>query len=165
MIKDIIYNFIQKWQNKQELYTKKGKVESVNDNSILIIPNDGSAKIDVELTTIGNETEGIMLIPAVGSVVRIAYESPTQAYLVSCSQIEQIKINGGNNGGLINISEITEKINGLVSEIKDMKSYLNTHIHSGVTTGSGISGSPGSPFTGSFSDFEKDSYEDTKIIH
>jgi hypothetical protein len=64
------------------------------------------------------------------------------------------EINGSEFEGLVKINEITSKLNDLVSD-------YNSHTHSGVQTGGGISGTPSLP-TNSFS---KSDYENTNVLH
>jgi len=78
---------------------------------------------------------------------------------------ELVEINGGNNGGVINISELTQKLNQLVSEIEALKATFNTHTHSGVTIGGGTSAVPVTPHSSNFSTFSESDYEDQSFTH
>ena len=82
------------------------------------------------------------------------------------SEIETIAINGGKNKGLINIEDLTDKLNALVD-------WCENHTHSGVITAvSGGSGAPavgtpgntGKPITAP-NTFNQSDYEDDKITH
>ena len=77
-----------------------------------------------------------------------------------------ITINGGENNGLVKITELTNKLNELVNA-------FNNHTHSGVITA--VSGGSGAPAIGTPGNtgtpvstaktFTKDDYEDTKVTH
>ena len=104
--------------------------------------------------------DGLMLItPKVGSAVTIGSLSGdlTELVVLQVDHIETIVINGGKLGGLINIGQLTDKINELV------KSF-NSHTHQ-VTVSH-----PGGTFTTvkpmeSAKTFDKGDYEDDKIKH
>jgi hypothetical protein len=70
----------------------------------------------------------------------------------------------GENGGLINIDQLTEKLNNLQSELEKLRTLFNQHTHT--------SSSPGSPTspnlnqaTSPFSKFKNDDYEDKTFLH
>lgn len=78
---------------------------------------------------------------------------------------DTVMVNDGSNRGLVNILELTEKLNQLVSQVEKLRTLLNTHTHSGVTTGPGTSGTTLTPLTEATSSFNVKDYEDTKCIH
>lgn len=104
--------------------------------------------------------DGLMLItPKVGSAVTIGSLSGdlTELVVLQVDHIETIVINGGKLGGLINIGQLTDKINELVES-------FNSHTHQ-VTVSH-----PGGTFTTvkpmeSAKTFDKGDYEDDKIKH
>lgn len=104
--------------------------------------------------------DGLMLItPKVGSAVTIGSLSGdlTELVVLKVDHIETIVINGGKLGGLINIGQLTDKINELVES-------FNSHTHQ-VTVSH-----PGGTFTTvkpmeSAKTFDKGDYEDVKIKH
>jgi hypothetical protein len=70
----------------------------------------------------------------------------------------------GENGGLINIDQLTEKLNNLQSELENLRTLFNQHTHT--------SSSPGSPTspnlqqaTSPFSKFKNEDYEDKTFLH
>lgn len=105
------------------------KASEIEDsNKILIVPKKGSAVIVGSLT--GDMSEMVVL---------------------HVDRVESITINGGKLGGLINIAELTEKINALVE-------VFNTHTHSSPQ------GTTGVPLKSARS-FDRDDYEDKTIKH
>lgn len=101
----------------------------------------------------------MLITPKVGSAVTIGSLSGdlTELVVLQVDHIETIVINGGKLGGLINIGQLTDKINELV------KSF-NSHTHQ-VTVSH-----PGGTFTTvkpmeSAKTFDKGDYEDVKIKH
>ena len=115
---------------------------------------------DVRLRASELDDDGEMLVtPKVGSAVIVGSLSGDLAQLVvlQVDHIETIVINGGKLGGLINIEQLTRKINDLVDT-------FNRHTHQ-VTVQH-----PGGTFTtvkpgSEASSFNKGDYEDSKITH
>lgn len=115
---------------------------------------------DVRLKASELDDDGLMLVtPKVGSAVTVGSLSGDLSHLVvlQVDHIETIVINGGKLGGLINIGQLTDKINGLVDT-------FNKHTHN-VTVSH-----PGGTFTtvkprAAASAFNKSDYEDGTIKH
>lgn len=122
---------------------------------------------DVRLkAAIDNVKDGIVQIPKVNSTVLVGMigNKISTRFIVMVSEVEETLINGGENGGLINIQTLIEqlnKTNEVVNAIKDsltgwtpvandggaaLKTYASTQL-AGKTTG----------------DFS--SMEDTKVKH
>lgn len=101
----------------------------------------------------------MLVTPKIGSAVILGSLSGdlSQLVVLRVDHIESIIINGGKLGGLVNIEQLTDKINELVNT-------FNTHTHN-VTVSH-----PGGTFTtvtpgSSASSFNKDDYEDENIKH
>lgn len=101
----------------------------------------------------------ILLVPAIGSAVTIGSLSGDfkELVVIAFDKVDSIKatgtitINGGKLGGMININDLTAKLNELVQK-------YNSHTH---TTPHGVSGVPIS----SAANFNVSDYEDNKIKH
>ena len=137
----------------------QGIVKSVDGN--LCEVTVGNINIPgVRLKASELDDDGLMLItPKVGSAVTIGSLSGdlTELVVLQVDHIETIVINGGKLGGLINIGQLTDKINELVES-------FNSHTHQ-VTVSH-----PGGTFTTvkpmeSAKTFDKGDYEDDKIKH
>ena len=76
-----------------------------------------------------------------------------------------IQFNEGKNDGVININQLTEKLNKTIKELENLRNLFNSHTHSGVKSGSSISATPVVQATSPFSQYNKQDYEDTKVIH
>lgn len=115
---------------------------------------------DVRIRASELDDAGEMLVtPKIGSSVILGSLSGdlSQLVVLRVDHIESIIINGGKLGGLVNIEQLTDKINELVNT-------FNTHTHN-VTVSH-----PGGTFTtvtpgSSASSFNKDDYEDENIKH
>lgn len=119
---------------------------SKNDKQILIVPREGTAVVVGSLS--GDLSELVVL---------------------KVDEIESIEVNGGKLGGLINIEDLTKKLNNLVNEVNALKNKFNTHTHTVATTGtsaaqSGTAAPVTSPASAA-SKFDKSDYEDKTITH
>lgn len=92
------------------------------DNYTIDVEPAGQAELpDVRLkAAIDGLKDGVVEIPEEGSTVLIGLigNSEDEAFLIRCSKVSKIIINGGSNGGLINIEEL-KKTNDLVKAIKE----------------------------------------------
>jgi hypothetical protein len=143
----------------KEITIYQGIVKAVNGNLCdvqignIVIP-------DVRLRASEMDDDGQMLVtPKIGSAVTVGSLSGdlTQLVVLQVDHIETIIINGGKLGGLINIEQLTDKINELVKT-------FNNHTHTVTVShpgGTFTTVSPGS----SASSFNKDDYEDETIKH
>ena len=140
------------------------------DGTTCTVTIDGLELREVRLRAVVNDEEsGIVVTPKVGSMVMISDLSNGNMNdwaVMMYSEIETIAINGGKNKGLINIEDLTDKLNALVD-------WCENHTHSGVITAvSGGSGAPavgtngntGKPITAP-NTFNQSDYEDDKITH
>lgn len=143
----------------KEITIYQGIVNSV-DGCLCEVQIGGIAIPDVRLRASELDDDGQMLVtPKVGSAVTVGSLSGDLAQLVvlQVDHIETIVINGGKLGGLINIEQLTKKINDLVYT-------FNSHTHNVTVShpgGTFTTIKPGSPA----SSFKKGDYEDEKIRH
>ena len=116
---------------------------------------------DVRLRASEAELENdVVLIPKIGSAVIVGSLSGdlSQLAVLVCDEVDsvrvsgQITLNGGKQGGLVNIQSLTDVLNKLVD------SY-NSHTHTGNQ------GAPTSPPTQTAESFNQSDYEDTLINH
>lgn len=113
-----------------------------------------------------NDLTGDVSLKVNGSV----YHSITKDYIVQSGDSVCISgkngtaINKGENGGVININPLTEKLNKLQQELEQLRTLFNNHTHT-----SSSPGSPSSPnllkATSPFSKFNREDYEDKNFIH
>lgn len=112
----------------------------------------------------------MLIVPKTGSAVIIGSLSGdlSQAVVLQVDEIDRIEINGGQLGGLVNIEDLTAKINELVDA-------FNGHTHSLPTGTVSVSGPAGAmsnpapvpvPATSKKADkFTRDDYEDDTVKH
>lgn len=137
----------------------QGIVKSVNGN-LCEVTIGGISIPGVRLKASEIDDDGKMLVtPKIGSAATIGSLSGDLAELVvlQVDHIESIVINGGKLGGLINIEQLTEKINNLVDT-------FNKHTHQVTVTHPGGTFTTVKP-TSSAETFKRTDYEDDKISH
>ena len=123
------------------------------DTMGIVTPNGNRIWLNDKMYVYGSAT-----IYAEGPV---SINSKAQAYV----NASKVIVNQGNNDGIININELTQKLNQLVSEIESLKAQYNSHTHSGIQSGPAVSGPVITPVTKPFSTFNKTDYEDSKFVH
>lgn len=148
--------------NKKPYNIFFAKVRSVQDYTC------GIEVSDIELSgvslcaTINESKNNLIIKPKIGSDVLVADLSGGEfrtLVVIQYTEVESISINGGKLGGLINIEELTDKINKLIDS-------FNKHTHQVATTGTAAAQSgTAAAITVPFSSLNKADYEDTKILH
>lgn len=95
----------------------------------------------------------MLVTPKAGSAVIVGSLSGdlTQLVVLAIDHAESITINGGKLGGLVNVEQLTQKINELVQA-------FNAHTHQG------FHGPTGPPLK-TAQPLNRSDYEDTKIKH
>lgn len=147
----------------------QGVILSVDKNtdtcSVMI---DDFEYIDVPLCVLGQQSN-VVIYPVVGTECNVFFLAANEQApsILNVQDVESVKLNtnadiifnGGNNGGLINIVTLTEKINALVQA-------YNSHTHPVTTAGSATAQTgTAAATTATASTFSKSDYEDTKIKH
>ncbi len=143
-------------------------------------PEDGTAMITgIRLVSITGNHESTVVIPEDDSLILVAMLSKTDGYVMHCSKAKKImrkvgnsaeeittdliKWNDGQNEGLVIIGKLTAKLNNLITEVNALKTDYTAHTH--PTAATGPPSVPTVPYTGTFSNFNKSDYENTKIKH
>ena len=109
---------------------------------------------DVRLRASATEDSGqLLIVPKVGTAVTVGSFTGGLSELVvlAVDHVERITVNGGQLGGLVNIGELTARLNALVDA-------FNAHTHQGTH-------GPTSAPLKSAEAFSRGDYEDEKITH
>lgn len=145
----------------------QGIVNSV-DGCLCEVQIGGIAIPDVRLRASEVDDDGQMLVtPKVGSAVTVGSLSGdlNQLVVLQVDHIETIVINGGNLGGLINIEQLTEKLNAIEDDINSLKTAMNGWVpvsqDGGAALKTAITTWAGQTLTKSV----KGDYEDEKVKH
>ncbi len=82
-----------------------------------------------------NPDNGSLPVPADNSIVVIGQIAPFDYIILMYSSLSSIQFLDGSRGGLVDVVELVTRLN----KIEDA---FNTHTHSGVTVGGGVTGIP-----------------------
>lgn len=141
------------------LVTPKGnKVYLNEDDGVLKVVTRGGTSMKMVIP--GAETEDKADVTVDVNTEGVQVKSKNNVTL-DCEG--DIILNGGENLGLINIADLTSKLNELVGTVNALIQKHNLHVH--------ICASPGSPSkptdtpAETAEQFNKDDYEDTKVTH
>ena len=130
--------------------TNKCGIVTPEGNLIIMDDDDGSLSVSFN-GPISISSKGQVMINSAKDII--------------LSSDESIILNKGENQGMVNIKDLTERLNHLVLELEYLRQLFNAHTHSGVTTGPGTSGPTLTPDTESFTEFNQIEYEDLNVIH
>lgn len=144
--------------NKQPMTLMSGVVKKVDGLEVVV--QMGSTEVTAQLRATAMKQDGqILMTPAVDSAVVVGSLSGDLTRLVvlamdRCDKIEmkgEVVLNGGQYGGMVQVEELTSKLNELVRA-------FNTHTHTCPQ------GSTSTPTTAAKS-FVRSDYENTKVKH
>ncbi len=152
------------------------KVVSVSGAKCNVMPVDGTAEFtDVRLNAVTSGSAGIIVTPAVDSIVVVNQISTVDSYISQFSEIERIEIEIGDFKIRLNANEMVfnegdlglPKIDKLIEKINRLETKLKAHQHlyiNAVGTPTPTEDIPGDP-TLIFINTERGEIEDTKIKH
>lgn len=112
--------------------------------------------------------------PALGSLCLIGILEGKEAYsfLINCEQVEEVemnmerlKINGGENNGLVKVSELVEKLNTIESDLNTIKGAFNSWVPVPQDGGSSLKSAVASWANSSLQETEQKDIENDKITH
>ena len=91
------------------------------------IGNIAIPDVRLRASEIGDDGE-MLITPKVGTAVTIGSLSGdlSQLVVLNVDHIESIVINGGKLGGLINIEQLTEKLNTIEDDINSLKNVMSS---------------------------------------
>jgi hypothetical protein len=139
----------------------------------------GQAGVEIPNVQLQSEvSDGILLIPAIGSTVLVTYSKYNPPFVSMFSDIDRIFLiggdaavdikedtvilNDGSFGGLVKVADLVTKLNNLENLVNDLIKTYNLHTHA-------VSGSntliPLLPETGSLIPTIQDELENKKVTH
>jgi len=119
-------------QALQQKYGEKpvtvlGSISAVDETTKTCdLDDDGFMMYGIRLQCVTDAVSGILKVPKVGAqALAVKIEDGDGFLLLDCAEYEKIIINGGNNGGLINIESLVEKINAIEKDINNLKDVFS----------------------------------------
>lgn len=141
-IREIFEEFMTNELAKEKFYSQIGKAVNVDEEKRTcdFEPiEDEATREGVRLQSVISETKGFVLIPKENSDIVVTFFNRSTGFVSLTSELEKViwdvdltQINGGDNGGLINIEDLITKINQLENALNNHIAIFNSHIH--ITT-------------------------------
>lgn len=106
----------------------EGSVTKVHADSCDVKRDDMPELFKVRLQTVLEPGDnGVLIIPKEGSKVLcgLIENNPTDAFIISASEVETITIHGGNNGGLTITPELVTQLDKLSARVDGIMDALN----------------------------------------
>jgi len=122
-----------------EIYSVVCTVESVDEakRTADVAPINGNAEIfDVRLQSALNGSNGLCIFPVIGSVVIVTFLNKLTGYVSLFSEVDkitldtenEITIDGGQNGGLVKVNDLLNKLNTVENDINNLKTLLSAWV-------------------------------------
>lgn len=89
------------------------------------LPIDGSADF-IEIPYNVGAVKGFVLEPKDGSYVALTTTSETTGFVSMVSEVNQIYLNGDNEGGLVKVQDLVTKLNDLENKVNSILSTIGT---------------------------------------
>lgn len=143
-------------------------VKSRDDSNLICVctPINGIDSDIPDVRLVAGAGNGIIFFPRVGSIVLVQpFAKDQTAYLAMVSQLDKIQMLDGSFGGLVEVANLTTKLNNLENKVNSIISTFNTHVHSGVQTGAGSSAVSPTQVSGTLTPTNRGDIENTYITH
>lgn len=135
----------------------------------LVTAKTSERKLTVSL--MADVSDGLLMIPADGSTVIVAWSDRMLPYVAMFSDLQdiyldatgKITINQGTEGGLVKVRDLVAKLNNLENKVNAIISSYNIHVHPDPV--SGITGAPTVPITGTLTPTQVVDIENPNVTH
>lgn len=131
-------NAIKKLAASGLMACMNGEIISVDKTEMTCEVSFGDEDSVVASLVCGDKKKGIVQVPKVGSNVVVMFYSPTIAFVVMVDEVDEILINGGENGGLVNVEELKSWMSNVESDLSTLKTLLSTSAVAGNGAALGI---------------------------
>jgi hypothetical protein len=131
-------NAIKKLAASGLMACMNGEIISVDKTEMTCEVSFGDEDSVVASLVCGDKKKGIVQVPKIGSNVVVMFYSPTVAFVVMVDEVEEILINGGENGGLVNVEELKSWMSNVESDLSTLNTLLSTSTVAGNGAALGI---------------------------
>lgn len=108
-----------------------GVVKSVDKQEMTCEVGFGDEDSIVASLVVGDKKRGIVQIPKLGSNVLVLFQGLSVGFVLIVDEVEEIVINGGENGGLVKVEELKEWMQNVESDLISLKTLLSAHFVAG----------------------------------
>jgi len=171
---DVIENMVRDILNREMYYSQYGTAQDVDETkrTCTFVPaGDQAERFNIRFQAVASQTVGFVLVPKEGSDIAVTFVNKSTGFVALTTEIDKMLIdtdltqfNGGDNGGLINIEPLTNKINALESKVNEIITTFNTHTHIASSFGAPTTPPP-LPVTGVLTPTVRTDYEDKSFLH
>ncbi|MFR9622359.1 MAG: hypothetical protein SNG97_06335 [Rikenellaceae bacterium] len=124
---DVFAKLVRKTLQGEEFYSRAGKVLSVDlEGATAEVEIIGGATVDDVLLQKVASNSGVMLVPAVDSIVVVDWLDSVTAYVAMCSQVDSVALRGDGFGGLVKVEQVVASLNALERDVNDLKNLLGS---------------------------------------
>lgn len=134
-IREIFEEYIANQIDKENFYSVIGKAVNVDETTRtcdLEPIEDDSPRAGINLQSAQDGTTGMVIIPKEDSFIVVSFFDSTTGFVSLTSEVEKILIdtdlvqyNGGDNGGLINISDLVTEMNKSQNDLNSLKTAIS----------------------------------------
>ena len=117
---------IKKLAGSGSLACMNGEVISVDKEEMTCEVSFGDEDSIIASLVCGDKKKGIVQIPKVRSRVVVMFRALSVGFVVMVDDVEEILINGGENGGLIKIEELKSWMDDVENDLNSLKTLLST---------------------------------------
>jgi hypothetical protein len=114
------------------VYSLEATVKSVDEGARTCVCQIVSGKVNNILDGVqlmAGVDDGFLIIPAVGSNVKIIKSDFTDAYIAQYSEVDKIIFRGGDLGGLVKVISNVQRLNLIENKINSLLAAYNGHVH------------------------------------
>ena len=179
-IPEILRAFHDRFIGNERFYAVIGTAVNVDETKRtcdLEPLEDDATRVGIRLQSVISETQGFVLIPKEGSFIAVSFFDKSKGFVSLTSELEKIIIdtalvqfNRGDNGGLINIEGLVNRMNNIEGKLNGLVGDFNAHIHATTATidATGVLGiiTPTAPSTNTIAPItNRNNFEDNAIKH
>jgi hypothetical protein len=120
-------------------------------------------KAPAEGALIGNAESGVMVVPKDGSVVAVVWVSKTTAVVVMVAEVEEIRLMGGQMGGLVKVEELVKKLNAVEKDLNNLKQVFKGWVPVSQDGGAALKTAAATWATRQLTETQKSDIENEKV--
>ena len=161
-IRELLQDFVN--IQSATIIAEVGSVDEQNSMCTLI---DGDVTYyNVRLQAVKASANGFCLIPKVGSMaIAVRIENTRSYMLLNAIEYDKVIMRGGENGGLINITDLVAKLNNIEKDINNLKKAFSNWAPVSQDGGSALKTAASTWFGSELTETKRDDIEDDTIIH
>ena len=171
--------------NLDQVTIVSADVVSVNELSRTCVVDTTGQKGSVRLEGVqlmAAVDDGMLLIPLIDSTVLVAYSAYNTAFIIKYSALSKMlfitgnssfnlidgktTFNDGSFGGMVQVANLTAKLNNIENLVNDLSGKFNSHTHAlALTSGTGTSAPTATGETTILQNTQRVDIENTTILH